>query len=200
MILAVLGLGTARSAQAATINFDDIPTPLFDTAAAITNPYQGFTWTNFFAFDPDTNLFAGSGYENGIVSPGTAACNCTGVAASFSAAAPFSFDSTYISAAWRDGMTVRILGRLLGSTVYDQSIIVNHTGPNLVVFNWLGIDEVQFASSGGAKASGLNFDGAQFVIDNVSVNSAAAVPEPSTWLLLGSGVALLTARRLKKTA
>lgn len=47
------------------------------------------------------------------------------------------------------------------------------------------------------SCSGFNSDRAQFALDNLTLN-ITAVPEPSTWLLLGSGMLLLVANRRRR--
>jgi hypothetical protein len=188
----------AAPAAASTITFDE-----FDLAPnstlSIASPYQGFTWSNFSAMDPGSAA-VGSGYENGTVSQENVAFNFAGNPASFSAAAPFTLNSLYMSAAWNDQMTVRVLGRLGGVNVFSMSLLVDHTGPNLFVFNWSGIDEVLFESSGGIDVPELNGLGRQFAIDNLRVNELAAVPEPGTVVLFGTGVAALAYRLRRRRA
>ncbi len=43
-----------------------------------------------------------------------------------------------------------------GNLLYDSTVIVNATGPTLFTFNYLGIDQLIFESSGGVQASGLS--------------------------------------------
>ena len=71
---------------------------------------------------------------------------------------------------------------------------VNTTGPTLVNFNYMGIDQVNFISSGGMLHPGLGGGpGEQFVMDNLSIT---LVPEPSTFALVGLAAMSLIFRRL----
>jgi PEP-CTERM motif len=184
----------AGTAHAATITFDEFAVAP-DLSAPITNGYQGFNWTNFFANDAGPNS-VGTGYLNGTVSEENTGINGFGSPASFSSAGTFTLNSFYMSAAWLDGLTVRVVGRLNGGTVFSTSLLVDRSGPNLFVFNWSGINEVYLETSGGTPVPGLFSQTTQVAIDNIRVNETA-VPEPGTLLLLGSGLAA-AAFRLRK--
>jgi hypothetical protein len=74
-----------------------------------------------------------------------------------------------------------------------RAYTVNTQGSTLVDFNYLGVDEVNFISSGGTP-HGYSFGrGIQFGLDNLSIT---IVPEPSTWQLIGLTAILLILRRL----
>jgi hypothetical protein len=65
--------------------------------------------------------------------------------------------------------------------IYDHTYTVNATGPTLLNFNYLGVDEVTFVSFGGVNhgfPTGGN--GAQLVLDNLSID---IIPEPSCYAL-----------------
>jgi hypothetical protein len=204
--LAVLALSlglflnvTGSSVAQTTINFDDRPA----AATAIPNGYQGFNWTNFGAVDYTSDAFlAISGYKFGIVSPANVGYNLSGNPAAFSAAAPFTLNSFYATAAWRNQLVVLVQGFLSGALVNAVTVLVDPTGPIFVDLDWENIDQVTIDTSGGTPA-GLNSNNFQVVIDDMKVNYAVnTVPEGSSlaMLLLGGlpvGVGLL---RLRKPA
>jgi hypothetical protein len=53
------------------------------------------------------------------------------------------------------------------------------------------------ACNSAGSCSGFNSDRAQFALDNLTLVTTA-VPEPSTWLMLGSGMLLLVASRRRR--
>jgi hypothetical protein len=60
----------AIPAFAAVVNFDDLDASARDVSLDAISPYQGFTWTNFFAY---TSAPGFPGFNNGILSPPNAA-------------------------------------------------------------------------------------------------------------------------------
>ncbi|HTI50020.1 MAG TPA: PEP-CTERM sorting domain-containing protein [Planctomycetaceae bacterium] len=161
------------------ITFDDLPGGF----SLVPNGYGGLDWSNFIDVDGNS-LLAGSGFRNGIVSSPNIAFNGGGNPALFSSTSPFTFVSGYLTGAWRDGLSIEIQGYLAGNLVHDSTITVNTTGPTLFAPNWQNVDTVQFLSSGGTTHPGLTGDGAQFVLDSLTVGHP--VPEPSTLVLLSS--------------
>jgi hypothetical protein len=189
----------ASACFADIITFDDIPVPAgFNSYVPIPNGYHSFNWNNFDAFyGPGTPH---SGYAAGVVSSPNVAFNVAGNPASFSSATQFTLTSAYFTGAWFDGLNITIQG-LNGATVVDSTtVVVNATVPTLSSFNWTGLTEVAFASSGGTLHPGYagSGSGPQFVLDNLTIN---AVPEPSSGLLTAiavSGLVLLCGRRFSR--
>jgi hypothetical protein len=175
----LLSLVIASSAQAITLTFDDI------TNAACCNPvptgYGGLSWSNFYVEDGSRN--PNTGYANAAVSGTYVAFNGNGEQATTSGS-PFDFTSVYLTAAWNNGLNVRVRGLNGGNVLYDNTVTVNTNRPTLFNFNYLGIDQLIFDSFGGTDAH-LGPGGTHFAMDNMTINP---VPEPGTALLLIAGL------------
>lgn len=134
-----------------------------------------------------------SGYANDLISPHNIVFNGFGVAATLSSATRFSLTSGYFAAAWNNGLTVTIVGTLASAAVFAQSFVVNTTGPSFVMLNHATVDSVVFSSFGGTRV--LLGRGTQFALDNLTLNEAAAIPEPAAWAMLVIGFGLIGAER-----
>lgn len=173
----VMALGTLSmgQAQAVVATFDDLP----NTIDWIPNGYQGFNWNNFAYVNPVGFGLSGTGYDYGTVSSPNVAFNNAGNPASVSVASgQFDFKSAYLTGAWRNGLNILVEGFLGGVSKYSQTVTVNSTSPTKFSFNYLGIDNLRFTSSGGVNA-GYGSSNRQFALDNFE---AAPVPEPTTML------------------
>jgi len=177
MRLAVFFVASCSIASAAlVITFDDVPN------GTALNSYQGFNWNNFYIFDTRTLPYSYtlvSGYTHAAISQPNIAYNGGGTPASFSAATTFNLTSASITAGWRNGLNVEVQGWNGSTELYDNNYTVNTAGPSLINFNYLGITSVDFITSGGTDA-GFGYSGTQMAIDNITINGASAVPEPST--------------------
>lgn len=192
LLTAAGSLLVSTQASAATLTFDDISAAALGT---IPDGYGGFDWTSGGFIDGD-DIFATSGYANGAVSGEYVGYNefedpltITGPA--------FDFVSVYLTAAWNNGLTVRVSGYLGAALLYQQSVLVSTGGPTLFNFNYLGIDRLVFESSGGTNA-GLTGLGTHFAMDNFEYNADTTVPEPATLMLVGFGAAGLAARARRR--
>jgi hypothetical protein len=166
----------------------------FDTlgSGAIPNGYGGLDWsTYFYTLDADTYGFP-SGYQNGTVSHPMVAYNAYALDVYFSSITPFTFDSAYLTAAWNNGLNIEVQGLNGATVVYDETVVVNATGPTLFNFDYSNVTEVYFSSFGGTSA-GYAGGGTHFVMDNLTIN--ATVPEPAAFLLVGAGLMGLVALR-----
>jgi hypothetical protein len=187
VLLAALLAGVAAvPANAAVLTFDDIAA---DSIGYIPDGYGGFDWTNM-AYIQGSAVYPTSGYENGAVSGTYVAFNDSEFIAS-AAATSFNFYSAYLTAAWRNGLSIEVQGFLGATMLYNQTVVVNPNSPTLFNFNYFGIDRLQLRGIGGTYA-GFGWDGTHFAMDNFD---AAGVPEPMSLLLLGSGLAGLAVRR-----
>ena len=189
------------NAHATTINFDDVNASLGDVDLATLSPYQGFTWSNFYAYTSQPGF---PGFNNGIVS-GSNAVYSGGEQASGSSVAPiigsiqsstpFNLVSSYMGSGNYDNLNVTVEG-LSGSTVLFTKVVSVNTGPaQLIDFGYTGITAVDlFATTTSGTTDPYacgSFDCTQFTLDDVTVtqgSTQASVPEPATLGLLMSGV------------
>ena len=178
--LATLAFAGAASA-ATTYTFEGLP-----TIAPIANGYAGLSWHNIYVLNANTYSGNPSGYHNAIVSGDNVAFNAFASPGSFTSATPFSLVSFFLNAAWNDGVTVNLVGKLAGVTVHSTSFLVNTAGPVLHTFNWSNIDEVDLASSGGTHHAGYPGGGSHVALDNLTLS--AGTPEPMAWTLMVLGM------------
>ena len=186
---------TAGSAQA------DIGVHTFDeiggNGGPMPNGYGGFnwkigSWTEWYYLNAPAFGIKPSGYLNGMVSSPNVAYS-QGLKASTISGGLFDFGGAYLTAAWRDGLNIKVDGYLGATQLYTQTVIVNTTGPTWFDFNYYGIDKLEFLSSGGTQNPDLNGQGFHFAMDNFTV-----VPAPAAALLgmLGLSVAAIKLRRI----
>ena len=195
---------TAIPSQAALINFDDFDASAVPAVDSL-NPYQGFTWQNWFGFTTP----AGGFFANGIVSGPNAAFSGfqfsggAPVPATISNGSPFSLTSAYLGAGWLDGLGITVQGFLGATQVATQDLILGVSGATLTNFIGFGnVDQVVFLTTGVGTSDPLgcgNFNCGQFTVDNISFGSpvVAQVPEPTTLVLLSLGLVGLGIRTIR---
>jgi hypothetical protein len=189
-LLAGTGL-LARPASAELITFDDLA-PC--GSCAIANGYAGLDWTNWDYLTGADLPF--SGYDPGTVSKPNVAFNGFGAEAIFSDNT-FTLNSAYMTAAWRDNLSVTVTGLLNNVVVDTKTFLLSATTPTLETFGWSGINKVELTATGGTKHVGYTGTGTQVAVDNLLINA----PEPGTLALLGAGLAGLgVVRRRRKPA
>lgn len=189
-IAAGAGILNIEKVQAVTITFDDIPNA--GEGIFIPNGYSGLNWNDMGVVNStSTSALKNSGYGNGTVSGNNVAFNAFARPAdvlTISSNQTFDFNSTYLTAAWREGLNIQVQGLLNGQSLYLQTVTVNSDAPTLFNFNFLGIDQLKFISFGGVENPKYNGSGAHFVMDNFTINEPTPVPEPLT--ILGTAVVL----------
>ncbi len=177
----ILGFAIVGSSGATVLTFDDI-----GNGGSIPNGYGGLNWDNMYYLNATTYWSNPSGYKSGLVSGDYVAYNAFGDMAIVSNNF-FDFNGAYLTAAWNDGLNIRVQGYRNNSLIYDQIVTVDTSGPTWFDFNYLNIDQLTFQSWGGTN-HGYAGSGTHFAMDNFTFDETAPVPEPSTMLLLGTGL------------
>jgi subtilase family serine protease len=165
------------TAPSTTITFDDLSTPTvsgeFHTGS-IPSGYDGLNWSNFYVVNGV--LATNTGYHAGVVSPSNVVYNGAGTAAYIYNNSPFDFISAYLTGAWNDNLLVQVLGYAGSSLIYSNIYILSAINPTLINFNYLGVNEVYFASFGGtAHTNYTTSPSYQFAMDNMTVTTNLAV-------------------------
>ena len=190
LAISALLLSPWATATANVITFEDVPGALLgQTLGTIPDGYKGFAWSSF-GFMDGAALNPGSGYEFGTVSGSYIAFNEFADVATVNDSL-FTFEEVWLTAAWNDGLSITIEGLQLGNTLFSTTVQVDHFFPVLFQFDWIGINELQFTSSGGINA-GLGGSGAHFAMDDFTFTP---LPEPPAAPLAGVGLLLLAALR-----
>lgn len=167
-----------------------------------------------------TTTEVAAGFDRSIVSGNTVAHTRSFSGSTFGSIsarpgdANFDFFGAYLTSGWRDDISVSVIGKRDGASVYTQALTVGVDGPTLFTLNFLDIDSIEFLATGGTflypngttVGSYLNPGNAAFstpvlVFDNINI-AVTAVPEPETFamLLAGLGVMGTVLRRRKTTA
>jgi hypothetical protein len=195
VLAAFATLTLAGAASAELLTFDHLK-GLDDNS--IPNGTGGFDWSVGFFWLAGASRGT-TGYDYGMANPPNFAFNATGNAVSFGRSTPFELDSFYLTGAWRNGLKVKVIGKLNGVPVDSTTFTVSATRPTLETLDW-DVNEVIFTSFGGVDAGfDGGIDGNQFVLDNLTTSaipesstnlvSFSGIPEASTWALMLLGFA-----------
>jgi hypothetical protein len=146
------------------VKFDDIPN--FTTVPA---GYHLLNWTGFQtvigAFSPP------NGYQAALQSGSNVIYSLNSTTASISGGM-FDFLSVYATAAYDDNLNLEAKGFIKGTLVYDQINTLSATAATLIQYNYYGVDEVDFISSGGTAHVGYaGGAGRYFAMDNMTVTT-----------------------------
>ena len=162
----------AQTSQSLTVD-ETVPTAAFDNLSdpgasgmPIPNGYGGLNWSNFYYLNSDAVFqhYGVSGYSNGTVTAPDVAYNGFGATASVSGTT-FNFIGADLTAAWNNDLTITVSGYDNNVLVDQETVVVNSTAPTFFNFDFNGITQLVFSSSGGNNA-GYDGAGTQFVLEN----------------------------------
>lgn len=157
------------------VTFDDLGT----TNLRVPNSYAGLSWSNFYHMDTALSAPNPSGYIVGTISQPNAAFNSLGTPAVLSNSTPFDFLSAWLTAAWNDNLRLEVKGYANNTLAYDNAYILSATVPTLITFNYIGVTNIEFISSGGTPDPGYGGSGTEFVMDNASLIADTGPPPPN---------------------
>ena len=182
--IAGIYLASVAVSSAITITFDDLKTA---GLIGISMPagYEGPQWTGFQVRNGESAVInsPNNPYHNAVVSPDNVAGNIDGRSATISSSTAFNLDSAYLTAVFVDSLDLKVEGFVGTTLTYDNTYFLNKSGPTLVDFNYVGVDKVEFITSGGlVPIVGIGPDNEDFAMDNLNIS----VPDASaTSSLLG---------------
>jgi hypothetical protein len=171
-------------ASAEVITFNSLP----GNDTAIPNGFAGMDWVNFYDVSRAEVLTGKNEFatDNG------------GKPAWFTSTRTFSFASAMLGPMTMGAVPLRleVVGLLNGKVVDRSMLTLTGSVPVQETFNWAGINGVGFLPV--VPTSVENQKQSQFVLSRLVIN-AASVPEPTSMLLLGSGLGMLCiqARKLR---
>lgn len=196
LLFASLLLALAAPAGATVIKFDDLTTPNVSVGTAnwgiVPATYAGYNWSGFEVIDGVTF----QGVYGSLPFPSTPNAAYNGgngnATVTMSAANPFNLDGAYFSF-WPNvgayaANSVTVSGTLGGNPVGSPVVVNLGSGFNWVPLNLNGVDSVSFSSG----------QGKYWLTDNIT--TSAAVPEPASMFLLGTGLIALGWIRRRVTA
>jgi hypothetical protein len=152
---------------ATTLTFDNLPSSL---EGPIPNGYGGLDWLNFDYLDSSTEAPV-SGYSHGTVSAPNVAFNAFSEPSSVSGTS-FNFIGADLTGAWNNGLSVTVDGYDHNVLVDQETVVVNTNTPTWFEFNFNGITDLVFSSSGGVSA-GYDGSGTHFAMDNFTYSALA---------------------------
>ncbi len=104
--------------------------------------------------------------------------------------ATFNFIGAYLTGAWNDGLSVTVVAYDHGVLVDQQIVVVDTDAPTWFEFDFVGITDLVFSSSGGASA-GYNGAGTHFALDDftfsMSTNQAPVISTDNLQLSESNG-------------
>jgi hypothetical protein len=194
-ILFFVILGLSTYGYSTILTFDDIwENP--NSIGGLSPEYGGLEWGNLIVGNyndsDNSNLYVNTGFQNGAVSDGFIAWpNFGGPIDIESINGTFDFIGVYITSGYHVDMNVTVAGYLNEVLLYTTTVVTNNSTPTYFSFNYLGIDELSIISFGGIldePFSDRDISNRYAILDNFAYNETAPVPEPSTIVLLSTGL------------
>jgi hypothetical protein len=134
--------------------------------------YRGYNWNNFGYVDGVNYYYNPSGYAAGVVSTKNVAYSWFPANITCTNGGHFNFISAELTAAWNDNLQLEAQGYVDGVLTYDQTYTLSATAPTLIVFDYLGVTEVNFISSGGTPHAAYGSTPAyHYAMDNVTMGA-----------------------------
>ena len=201
-VVSSIGLSLTSGAGAEIVDFEDVD---LGGEASLPEPFvigtQGdFYFANFGCYDGPLveDIFGFSGYSNGVVSGTQAAYQVyaapSTIVASDGFATLFDLSSANFTAAWREGVQLRVRAFIgpANEEVYDEIFTIGIES-TFIELGISAVSSVSFETYGG-EYSGYALDGTNFILDDVDLAIVPAPPVIATFLLGGFG------RRRRRTA
>ena len=202
---AVVALGLAAPAAAATANFDDIPNTSNNIQTAVTSGGMQFTGDHFHILDSPDNRIVRNASTSYLAAEAAASLGQP-VTVTRTNNALFTLNSVDVAELWLPGQSLSDFrdvvftgfqqGGGMLSLTFTLDGIRDGTGgvADFQTLAFMGWTNLQSFSVTGVNANGAFGD---YSIDNIVFDAAGGVPEPSTWalLVLGFGAAGAAMRR-----
>lgn len=196
----------AHANNSITLNFDDLSPPA--QGSSVPQNYAGLFWVGFnvsnvntIVVDPASYDLPNSGYKNGVITTPNVISTAAIYGSSLYSQAPITINSFYLTAAWTDNLRVVISSNSnISGNNYEYTVLrVSRNSPTLVELNWTGVTWMSIKGF----VDGFDQFHSAALIDNFTYTlggtTTPAVPEPSTYAMLGLGLGVMgfAARRRK---
>jgi hypothetical protein len=192
----VLMLSVVSARSQTLVTFDDLSETGSGAWFSIQyQGYQGLTWNNILCHNAvlaTNSLFHGqlNGDFYGMVSPSNLAVMVPGCEID-SPCTKFNFLSAYFTGFLNSNLNIEAEGFNGAKEIYDKIVVASATNATLFTFDYMNIDRLDFTSSGGEPAFGVENDSSGiFIMDNFMFEF---IPEPSSLLLTALGAVSLVA-------
>ncbi len=126
------------------LTFDELPTTTpGNNWAGVPDGFGGLHWNNFGVLDGLSRPVS-EGYHAGVVTTPNVAFNLSGDPASFSRESPFTLVSARLTAAFVNGLQVRVEGWNGATLSFSNLYTLTTTNPAQIDFNYAGVTRVTF--------------------------------------------------------
>lgn len=191
LIVLLLAINTFI-AQASVLTFDDLPPEkMFGGGdlffGVVPDGYGGLNWSDNSAYFNATEDGGVTGFSNAPVSGDRIFAPGDTFDPVIISGETFNFIGAYFTASSNDGLNINVKGFNGATLLYDNTMIVNTSGPTWLELNQFGINRLEFISFGGVYNPDLTgtSDSAFYAMDNFTYS---AVPIPSSIWLFSMGL------------